>query len=58
MVKNLPANAENRGFIPGHEDPLKKEMATHSKCSCLGNLRDRRVWWTTIHGVMKESDTI
>ena len=30
MVKNLPANAENRGFIPSHEDPLKKEMATHS----------------------------
>ena len=33
MVKNLPANAEDTGdigFIPGLEDPLEKEMATHS----------------------------
>ena len=30
MVKNLPANAGDTGSIPGREDPLKKEMATHS----------------------------
>ena len=31
MVKNLPANAENRGSIPGWERyPLEQEMATHS----------------------------
>ena len=33
VVKNLPANAEDAGdtgFIPGLEDPLEKEMATHS----------------------------
>ena len=33
MVKNLPANAEdtrNVGFTLGWEDPLEKEMATHS----------------------------
>ena len=33
MVKNLPANAETTGdpdLIPGWEDPLEKEMATHS----------------------------
>ena len=30
MLKNLPASAEDRGFIPGHEEPLKKDMATHS----------------------------
>ena len=32
VVKNLPANAENAGdlgSIPGSEDPLEKEMATH-----------------------------
>ena len=33
MVKNLPANAGDTGdlgLIPGQEDPLEKEMATHS----------------------------
>ena len=31
MVKNLPANAENMGSIPGWERyPLEQEMATHS----------------------------
>ena len=32
-MKNLPANAEdarNADLIPGREDPLEKEMATHS----------------------------
>ena len=30
MTKNLPANAGDRALIPGQEDPLEKEMATHS----------------------------
>ena len=33
MVKNLPAHAGDAGdagSIPGWEDPLKEEMATHS----------------------------
>ena len=33
VVKNLPANAGDtgdEGLIPGSEDSLKKEMATHS----------------------------
>ena len=33
MVKNLPANAgdtKDAGSIPGREDPLEEEMATHS----------------------------
>ena len=29
MVKNLPAMQETWGSIPGWEDPLEKEMATH-----------------------------
>ena len=28
-VKNPPANAGDVGLIPGWEDPLEKEMATH-----------------------------
>ena len=33
LVKNMPANAEDVrdvGSISGQEDPLEKEMATHS----------------------------
>ena len=33
MVKNPPANAgeiRDAGLIPGSEDPLEKDMATHS----------------------------
>ena len=33
MEKNLPANAgdtKDAGSIPGREDPLEEEMATHS----------------------------
>ena len=33
MVKNPPAGAEDErdmGFIPGWDDPLEEEMATHS----------------------------
>ena len=29
-VKNSPANAGDLGLIPGLEDPLEKEMTTHS----------------------------
>ena len=28
--KNSPANAGDEGLIPAQEDPLEKEMATHS----------------------------
>ena len=30
MVKRLPTMRETPGLIPGQEDPLEKEMATHS----------------------------
>ena len=30
VVKNLPANAGDVGSIPGLEDPMEEEMATHS----------------------------
>ena len=30
MVKNSPANVGDVGLFPGREDPLEKEMATHS----------------------------
>ena len=30
LGKNSPANAGDEGLIPAQEDPLEKEMATHS----------------------------
>ena len=30
VVKNLPTNAGVEGLIPGPEDALEREMATHS----------------------------
>ena len=30
MVKNPPAMQETQVYVPGQEDPLEKEMATHS----------------------------
>ena len=30
VVKNLPAHVKYTGSIPGQEDALEKEMATHS----------------------------
>ena len=38
------------------EDPLEKEMATHSSVIAWvipGKGLDRRAWWATVHGVAK-----
>ena len=37
----------------GQEDPLEKEMATHSSILALENPMDRRVWWATVHRVTR-----
>ena len=37
----------------GQEDPLEKEMATHSSTLAWKNPMDREVWWTTVHGIAK-----
>ena len=34
-----------------HFHALEKEMATHSKCSCLENPRDGGAWWAAVCGV-------
>ena len=47
VVKNPSANARSLG----RDDPLEKEMATHS--SILENPMDRGAWWATVHGVTK-----
>ena len=46
--KTSAHNVGDPGSIPrGHEDPLEKEMATHSSILAM----DRAVWWATVHGV-------
>ena len=30
VIKNPPANVRDTCLIPGHEDPVEKEIATHS----------------------------
>ena len=35
VVKNFPANAGDVGSIPAREDPLEKEMETHSSTLAL-----------------------
>ena len=52
-VKNLPAIRSL-----GQEDPLEKEMATHSSILAWKNPMDRGAWQATVHGVAKELDTI
>ena len=48
-AKNLPAMQETWVRSLGQEDPLEKEMATHSSILAM----DRGVWWATVHGVTK-----
>ena len=56
-VKNLPAVQETRVQSLGWEDPLEKEMATHSSILGLENLTDRGAWWAAVHGVAESGTT-
>ena len=51
LVKNLPANAGERGLIPGLERCLGEGNGNPLQYSCLGNPLDRRPWHATVHGV-------
>ena len=53
MVKNLPATQETWIRSLGQEDPLEKEMATHSNVLAWRVPRDRGAWQATVHGVIK-----
>ena len=48
---------ETRARSLGQEDPLEKEMATHSS-TCLENSTAGGAWWATVHGVTKSQTTI
>ena len=50
LVKNLPAMQETQVQLLGWEDPLEKEMATHSSIR-PENPIVRGAWRATVHGV-------
>ena len=50
---NYSQNIVNWTMVQYSHFQLEKEMATHSKCSCLENPRDRGAWWAAVYGVAK-----
>ena len=56
MVKNPPANAGDLGLSSGSGRSLGQGNGNPLCYSCLKNYMDRRGWWSTVHGVSKESD--
>ena len=53
MVKNLPAMQETSVKFLGQEDPLEKEMATHSKIPAWEISWTEGAWQATIHAVAR-----
>ena len=53
-VKNLPAMQEAEVRSMGWENPLEKEMATHSSVLTWRiPWTGEGAWWATVHGVTK-----
>ena len=48
-VKNPPASAGDTGLIPNPGRSPKEGNGYPLQYSCLENLRDRGVWWATVH---------
>ena len=57
MVKNLLAKQEMWVQSLSREDPLEKEMATHSSILAWEIPWGEGAWQATVHGVAKELDT-
>ena len=53
VVKNLPANAEDVGLIPGSGRSPEAGNGNPLQYSCLENPVDKGAWWATVHGVTK-----
>ena len=50
VVKNLPANAEDTGSIPGSRRFPWRRKWQPTPVLCLGNPMGRGVYWATVHG--------
>ena len=53
VVKNLPVNAGDMGSISGLGRSPGEGNGNLLQYSCLGNPKDRRALWATVHGVTK-----
>ena len=53
LLKNLPANAEDWGWIPVLGRSPGEENGNPFQYSCLGNPMDKGAWWATAHGVAR-----
>ena len=58
VVKNWPANAGDAGSVPGLGRSSEEGNDNPLQYSYLENPMDRGVWWATVHGVAKESNTV
>ena len=56
MVKDLPANAEDAGSIPGMGRCPGGGNGNPTQYSCLENPMDSGAWWATVHRVAKVPD--
>ena len=54
MVKNPPAKAGDTSLIPGSGRSPREGTGHAHQYFCLKNYRG--AWWSTAHGVTKESD--
>ena len=57
MVKNLPANAGDKGSIPESGRSPGEGNGSPLQYSCLENPMDRGTWWATVHGIRKSDTT-
>ena len=57
QVESLPAKQNVQVWSLGQEDPLEKEMATHSNILARENPMGRGPWSATVPRIVKESDT-
>ena len=46
---------EMQVLLLGQEDPLEKEMATHTSIFAWKIPMDRGAWWATVHGATKSN---
>ena len=51
MVKNLPADAEDAGLIPGSERSFRGGNGNLLQYSCQENSMERRAWQAATHRV-------
>ena len=56
VIKNPPTNAGDVGLIPESGRSPGEGNGNPLKYACLGSPMDRRAWWATVHGVVRELD--